>query len=832
MKKPVVLRIYKGEQLQVVKQFMEPQIVLGRQSEAQVVLEGANVAVIHAVIEEREGGSYYICDLGSETGTFRNGERVLDSVIEQGDALTIGDYKIEFYIGVPKPKAPPPTGSVSAHAESISPVTAAPAPELVAVATPVSTPVATPVATQLPTESVTPASVAPVAHPSAAPVMVAATPAVVAAPPGVAPVVPQNVSNQPASATVESSAAAVGEGTIPGVPMPREVAPAPEATVVFVPPVSKSAPTAASIQPAVKKPVQTSAQVKAPASVPTAPPALEMAAAGAGMGSMSMVTPADVAASVARRTSKFVSPTAHKKHSRYGKTFAPPSRHKEISDFVRPSKGTVVEVLVAWRERVIATHHFTEKRTITMGYHPDNDVVLPVFASNAKVRKMPFLKISATTAMAILQPEMTGELIRGQATSTFIELVRTNRMVKGGNNYNLTLEQGEMLKVNLTEDVSLIIRYVSDSPKPLVAPFLDLTTSEFTGVMLSLVLVGVIWLYMFLYPPLSTLDDAGLPKEPIRAAILFVAPTPPPLPPPVKVEARPAPTPMATPPPVVAKATPSPKKVEQPKPVAQQAKAVTNLTKKQDPGKSQAAAQTRNKTGPRELTSPKQGGAVAVAKREGQQMKSPKTDVSKLGVFSTLGPGGRQDRIDQSTNGAGELAGLANKATGTAGAAANRAGKGLGSELKDTGVGGNGKNLEGIAGGNPTTSGRGGGNTGYGVGGLGNKTGIQIRAGGEEAVFSGTIDPEAIRRVIMQKTMVLRACYQRELSHDEGINGKVVVEFEIGEQGRVLTARVKTNETGNQAVADCVVRNLKGWRFPEPPTNQQVSVSYPFVFSN
>ncbi|RYZ71865.1 MAG: FHA domain-containing protein, partial [Proteobacteria bacterium] len=106
MKKPVVLRIFKGDQLLGVKQFTEPQIVFGKPGEVQVALDGERVSLIHAAIEERDSG-FFICDLGSETGTVKNGETVLDAPLESGDIVQIGEFRVEFYIGVPKPKAPP-----------------------------------------------------------------------------------------------------------------------------------------------------------------------------------------------------------------------------------------------------------------------------------------------------------------------------------------------------------------------------------------------------------------------------------------------------------------------------------------------------------------------------------------------------------------------------------------------------------------------------------------------------------------------------------------------------------------------------------------------------
>lgn len=506
------------------------------------------------------------------------------------------------------------------------------------------------------------------------------------------------------------------------------------------------------------------------------------------------------------------------------KTFAPPSKYADIKEFVKPSKGTVVEVLVAWRERVIGNYHFSSAKTVTIGSHPDNDIVVPLLSS--KIRKAPILKINKQ-AIILVGSEMRGEVMRGQTSSSFVDLLRQNRMAKSGKNYTLVLDQGEMARIVLSDQVSLIIRYVSDSPKPLVAPLLDLTAAETTGVVLAFALVATLWLYMNIYAPPRPLDADT--TEPVRTAmIVLTPPTPVPLPPP------PPPAPEK----VVEKPTPPPPQVQKVK-VAEKTReankvkpSAQNLTTKQDNGKSANAA-PKNKTGPRALTSPKQGGSIKQAAKEGAQMQSkPAKDVSKSGMFSVFGNNGQQDQLAQGTTGSGELAGMANAATGKTGSATDRAGNGLGSELKDTGAGGNGKALEGIAGA-LGTKGRGSGQEGYGTGGLGNRQGVMITPGGTGEVISGTIDREAIRRVILANIKVIRACYERELNRKPDLFGKLVLSWDIGEQGRVVGTRVKSNELGSKAVADCIMERLKTWRFPEPPNNQVVEIeAYPFLFSN
>ncbi|CAN5485242.1 hypothetical protein BH10BDE1_BH10BDE1_24980 [soil metagenome] len=720
-KQPVVLRIHKNDVLVGVKQFVDSQIVIGRQADVQLSLEGENLSVIHCALDEREG-QWHLADLGSETGTRRNGETILDTVVESGDVIEIGDYRIEFFIGVPKPKSAPIGGSPK-------PIET---PKVVAPPEPTPAPVA-----------------APVQKPAIAPT----------------PVVPP----------------------------------------VIVPPVI--------VAPVIVTPVAvTAAAAAATLSRPVDRPTVDIIS-----GNLQ---------TAAARPMRVPSKTNDRKKKKIRKTFAPPSRYTNVKEFVKPTKGSVVEVMVAWRERVIATYSFSEKKTITIGSLPSCDVPVPIMG--ARLRKAPIVKVDQPAIVYIL-PEANGEVVRGQTSQPFAELSRLGRITRSGEASTIALEQGELIKMDVGDGISIVIRYVGEAPKPLMAPFLDLTTSELTGVVLAMALVAVLTLYMYLKVPDKLIAPEGALDEPLRTAVMIVKPTPvPPLPPPVPVAVAPEPPkPQPTPPPVVVKSTPSPvKQVVKPK----ERQAVSVVAKK-DPGVSANAAPTKNKTGPRTQTSVKHGGSVKTTDSKASQIQSKSKDASKAGIFSTFGGGGANNRLAGQTSGSGELAGMSANSTGKSGMNENRPGEGLGSTVKDTGVGGNGKALEGIAGG-ISTQGRGGGNSGYGTAGLGGRIGVKVIPGGEGEAFSGTIDKEAIRRVIRANERIIRTCYERELNRTPDLVGKLTIEFDIGEKGVVLRAAVKVNELGNRAVADCLTSRLKTWRFPEPPTNEVVTVAYPFAFSN
>jgi hypothetical protein len=477
----------------------------------------------------------------------------------------------------------------------------------------------------------------------------------------------------------------------------------------------------------------------------------------------------------------------------------------------------VVEVLVAWKDRVISTNHFNQKGSVYISSDPSADVVVPIISSKSKYE---LLKIG-TQCTVCLTPEMTGEVVRDGETLTFAELSRQNKMRNAGSHYEMDLRQGEMVRVGLQSDlISIYIRYVAETPKPLVAPLLDMTSSEVTGVILALAVSAILGLYMNIYTPSPLLEDEAKIEEPIRKAIVRFSPPPPKEEPPkveeVKQEKK-----------VVEAKDNSPK--NQAKATPQQSKAFEH---KPDPGK---AAEVKPKPMQKNqqvkpTSAVPQGAAVKTGNKEGANMKSEKPDPNKMGLLATFGKGGVQKDLNKATSGSGELAGMADAATGAAGSSENRAGDNLGGKLKDTGKGGAGTATYGIAG--VGTQGRGTGTTGYGTGGLGQKGSVQINVGGQDADFAGGMDKEAIRRVIREHIREIRNCYEKELQRSPDLYGKIVLEWDIEEEGRVSRCVVKSNALGNDAVANCIVNRLKQWKFPDPPKDQIGRVVFPFVFSS
>lgn len=104
----------------------------------------------------------------------------------------------------------------------------------------------------------------------------------------------------------------------------------------------------------------------------------------------------------------------------------------------------------------------------------------------------------------------------------------------------------------------------------------------------------------------------------------------------------------------------------------------------------------------------------------------------------------------------------------------------------------------------------------------------RVRADDIEAV-DGSIDKKVVGATIRRRQDGFQACYETALKSNSKLGGKLVVEFTIGEGGKVIGARVIKDGLNSGEVSTCVINLLKRLRFPDP--NGEVTISNAFVFS-
>ncbi|MCC6334553.1 MAG: AgmX/PglI C-terminal domain-containing protein [Myxococcales bacterium] len=195
----------------------------------------------------------------------------------------------------------------------------------------------------------------------------------------------------------------------------------------------------------------------------------------------------------------------------------------------------------------------------------------------------------------------------------------------------------------------------------------------------------------------------------------------------------------------------------------------------------------------------------------GPAMKDLLAAVDKLGS----GPGAKNAKNDFKLSGMIGKAPIASAGLGTFG---------LG------GGGGGGMGIKGAE----LLRGKGGGGIGaLGAGriGKGNVAGTVTHAVSRNVGAQGTIDKEAVAKVINSHLHEVSSCYERALLKTPGLAGKIVLEWQITTSGSVGFAKTKSSSMQSPAVESCILQSLKTWRFP-PAKGAGVIITYPFMFNS
>jgi TonB family protein len=107
----------------------------------------------------------------------------------------------------------------------------------------------------------------------------------------------------------------------------------------------------------------------------------------------------------------------------------------------------------------------------------------------------------------------------------------------------------------------------------------------------------------------------------------------------------------------------------------------------------------------------------------------------------------------------------------------------------------------------------------------------QVRHGKLTVEGDGELDPDVIRRIVRAHIQAIRACYTKALEPNPVLQGRLTVEFEINEKGRVEHPAIGESTIDSDSLESCVLEAAGHWRFPAPKRGA-VTVAYPFVLSS
>ena len=75
---------------------LDGETTIGRSPDCGIFLDDVTVSRKHAVLVERDNG-FFIEDQGSLNGTFVNRKRVESALLDDGDELQVGKYRLTFF---------------------------------------------------------------------------------------------------------------------------------------------------------------------------------------------------------------------------------------------------------------------------------------------------------------------------------------------------------------------------------------------------------------------------------------------------------------------------------------------------------------------------------------------------------------------------------------------------------------------------------------------------------------------------------------------------------------------------------------------------------------
>lgn len=449
-----------------------------------------------------------------------------------------------------------------------------------------------------------------------------------------------------------------------------------------------------------------------------------------------------------------------------------------IFEVIGPGKGGQLEVLITWNERILQVCHYPIGPKVSVGINANINLPLGTL-----VRNFNLLEFKRGETFVHLPFE---------ANNTILKTGFKHEQLKS--EYYL-LKQNEVVFISFANNIHLAVRFSPLLEKRVLNPPMLFSSAEYTAMLCALILTTLSGLIVSVKSP-----KTKKPEDPVIriAGILFEKP-------PIRVE------------------TLEPIPVIEEEPVMLEPIEVKQIIPEQPKPEPVAVLPKR----PMKIKKTKDQAIVKITKDDTAHAQSLEVDPTKMGLMSVLSSDGIRKKMDQAYNGAGELIGSGESATGSSGFNHNKSGFDLGQKLKNIGSGGESAATVGISQvKNKTVI------QGHTVA-LGEREQTGIVVGGEES-FSGTIDREAVRKAVRSHLPAIKYCFERQYKKNSNLQGKIVVAWEIHATGIAQKARVVSDAStmNNSVVENCVRSIIETIRFPEPPEGAVVEVTgFPFVFS-
>ena len=511
-----------------------------------------------------------------------------------------------------------------------------------------------------------------------------------------------------------------------------------------------------------------------------------------------------------------------KKKKGFWNTYAPSSRIKNLDDEISPSIGHLIEVTLAWKDRILKTYYFSKSQNVHIGSDKKCEIYFPNMLNSPSYKLM---SISGGAKIYVKGP-VQGTLFQGKDKETRV----THPL---NNDQSLVLKPYEVVKLNFNSFLTVYIRLTSKPAQPPLVGLLNLRLSEALALLFAFLLTGLLVFYGTLYAPAFLTQDVDFIEKDARVAQVVFEKLPP-----KKVEKKTVKYDLNKKE-TKKKTTKAPKIKKEVKKIVKKPAIKTPIKKtvkkvstpkKGKQGKIAAVApgKAKQKSKKIKVGSARPGGSLKTGKK-GSSAKTQAPDPTKMSVLGVFGGGGSLNKLDQAASGPGGLTGLATEYTGYGGTAEEYEGQGIGTKTKELSSGGQGSAIVGISG--IKTKGKGLGSAGTGTGGLGERGRLSMEFSTEDIDVSGEIDRDGILRVLRSNRSKFDRCYQVALNSNASIQGKLPMQWRISSSGKGQRASALKSSIKNPGLKNCVAGVLESLNFPAPPSGQIPEVKFSFNFT-
>ncbi len=97
--------------------------------------------------------------------------------------------------------------------------------------------------------------------------------------------------------------------------------------------------------------------------------------------------------------------------------------------------------------------------------------------------------------------------------------------------------------------------------------------------------------------------------------------------------------------------------------------------------------------------------------------------------------------------------------------------------------------------------------------------------------IEGKIDPTTVRNRVTTQRFKFQECYKDEIQRSPNLKGEIALQFTVSNSsGTIIAAVSRQNTTGSDALARCLINDIKSWKFASIPGGELSVVKFDTLF--